>query len=251
MSKYLVVLPILAALTHLAGYVLYNVQAKLGSSEPNPVSWFLWAFLATLNGLTFTAMNDPIAALQFLAGSIGCITTFLYVLFIGKFRLPKPMEWAMFIVGVLAIVIWKVSSPEIANIVLAIAIAWSFIPTIIGVWKDPRKELATAWWYWTTAFAMTAVYIAVTKGWWTPSLIMPVLLLLCHGIVPFLASNKRKESWLREKKSRLCFLGSEISHLEEMIFGPWVELEKEFGYRALLDSRRAEHVELRRLLGMW
>ena len=251
MSKYLALLPIMAALTHLIGYILYNVQARLGSSEPNPVSWFLWAFLATLNGLTFSAMNDPISALQFLAGSVGCIATFLYVLFIGKFGWPKPMEWVMFAIGVFVAVVWKVSNPAIANMILAFAIAWSFIPTLVGVWKDPRKERQTPWWFWTTAFTMTAAYIVVTKGWWTPALIMPVLLLVCHGVIPLLVSDKRTLSWLRERECRLRFLNREISQLEESFFDHSRGLEREFCNRILLDKRRQEQYELRKLLGMW
>lgn len=61
-------LPVVAALLHATGFILYNVQTKLGKSDPNPVSWFLGAFLATLNALSFSAMNDPIAALQLFTG---------------------------------------------------------------------------------------------------------------------------------------------------------------------------------------
>ena len=243
----------MAALTHIAGYILYNVQAKLGSSEPNPVSWFLWAFLATLNGPTFTAMNDPISALQFLAGSVGYIATFLYVLFIGKFRWPKPMEWGMFAVGIFVALVWKVSDPGIANMVLAIAIAWSFIPTIIGVWRDPRKEKATPWWFWTTAFTMTAVYIVATKGWWTPSLIMPVLLLLCHAVVPFLASKHRTQVWIARKEEELksqerwcAYL--KASYLSSLRNQLWFYAEED---RKRFEPARAECVRLRKLLGMW
>ena len=51
------VLPILAAAIHAVGFVLYNLHTKRGESKPNFVSWFVWALLATLNALTFSAMK--------------------------------------------------------------------------------------------------------------------------------------------------------------------------------------------------
>ncbi|GMU74355.1 MAG: hypothetical protein AMXMBFR44_5520 [Candidatus Campbellbacteria bacterium] len=217
MNDWSVLLPILAALIHGTGFVLYNVQTKLGKSEPNPVSWFLWAFLATLNALSFSAMSDPVAALQFLTGSIGCILTFLYVLFIGKLRWPKGGEWVMFTIGLGAIAAWKLSGPTFANMILVLGVVWSFVPTAVGVWRDPRRERSTAWWFWTVASALTALFIFAFKGGWTAAMVMPITLTVTHGIVPLLSTENRKRWWIHEREWDLRFVNREIDHLNQWI----------------------------------
>lgn len=212
-----VLLPISAALIHGTGFVLYNVQTKLGKSEPNPVSWFLWAFLATLNALSFRAMSDTVAALQFLTGSVGCLLTFLYVLAIGRFRWPKDTEWAMFIIGMLSIVVWRKSGAMVANMILVGSIIWSFVPTILGVWKDPHNEKPAAWWFWTFASAITAVFTYFFRGGWTASMVMPITLIIAHGTVPLISTENRKRIWLERKQAQLAFVQRQIPTLEKEI----------------------------------
>jgi len=186
------VLPVSAALLHISGFVLYNVQTKLGKSDPNPASWFLWAFFATLNALSFRAMNDTIAALQFFAGSVGCTATFLYVLVIGRFKWPTRREWVVLAVGLVSIFVWYQFTATVANMILAGILLWSFEPTLRGVWENPMKEKATAWYLWAIAFLITAVNTYTYKGGWTLSMVLPVLGFLCHVVIPPLCTEERK-----------------------------------------------------------
>ncbi len=210
------ILAVLAALIHGIGFVLYNVQTKLGKSEPNPVSWFLWAFLATLNALSFSAMNSLVSALQFLTGSIGCIVTFLYVLVIGKFKVPKMQEWGMFLLGLVAIVVWKLSGPTNANLILVGIVVWSFVPSVVGVLSDPRKERSTAWWFWTTATTITTLHTFMFKGGWTISMVMPIVLVSTHGIVALLSSKSRKERWVLVRNRHLNSLHYALDKANEL-----------------------------------
>lgn len=189
-----VVLPVTAALISFTGFITYNVQTKLGESEPNPASWFLWAFLATMNALSFSAMNDVVSALQFFAGSVGCIVTFFYVLIIGKFSWPTRNEWGMLVVGFVAILVWREYTATSANMILAGVFLWSFEPTIRGVWRNPYKEKMPAWIMWTIAFTITSVNTYLYKGGATLSMVVPVLATVCHGAVPLLCTERRKRT---------------------------------------------------------
>jgi hypothetical protein len=192
MADFSTVLPVLAALLHLSGFTLYNIQAKLGKSKPNPASWFLWAFLATLNALSFSAMNDPIAALQFFAGSVGCIVTFLYVLMIGRLKWPTMREWVTLVIGLIAIFVWREFTATAANMILAGVLLWSFEPTLHGVWCDPSKEKPLAWYLWASAFAITGVNTYLFKGGWTLSMVIPIVGFVCHLAVPAICTEGRK-----------------------------------------------------------
>ena len=195
MADMSVMLPVTAAIIHIVAYVLYNVQTKLGKSDPNPVSWFLWAFLATLNALSFSAMNDRIAALQFFAGSVGSTATFLYVLFIGRFRWLNTREWVVLVFGIIAIFVWRQYTATTANMILAGVLLWSFEPTIRGVWNNPLKEKSTTWWLWTMAFAITGANTYLYKGGWTLSLVISFVGILGHGVVAVLCRDSRKKSF--------------------------------------------------------
>jgi hypothetical protein len=191
------VLPVTASLIHITGFILYNVQTKLGKSDPNPVSWFLWAFLATLNALSFSAMNDPVAALQFFAGSVGCVVTFFYVLFIGRFKWPTRREWLTLAVGIISILLWWNFNATAASMVIALIILYSFWPTIGGVWESPFKEKPDAWYLWTIAFFITAVNTYLYKGGFTLSLVVPLVGIVGHGVVAVLSSDSWKRALLR------------------------------------------------------
>ena len=175
-----------------SAYGLYIVQAQLGKSDPNPVSWFLWSYLATLNALSFSAMNDRVAALQFFAGSVGCLATFFYVLIIGRFKWPIVREWWMLVLGSVAIIGWQQFTATTANMILAGILIYSFEPSIRGVHEDPWREKPLAWWMWTIAFGLTGLNTFLFKGGWTLSLVMPVVGVVCHALVAILCSDGRQ-----------------------------------------------------------
>lgn len=186
-------LGVTAALLHGTAFVLYNVQTFRGESTPNFASWGVWAILATLNALTFRAMeNDTVATLQFVAGSIGCIATFLYALAIGKFAWPDKQEQWLFVLSLIAVVVWLVfNAATSANMIVLTAAVISFIPTARVVWKDPFKETPRSWVIWTLACAITVVNVLLRQGW-SMSLVTPAALLVLHGSIAVLCGEGRK-----------------------------------------------------------
>lgn len=189
------VLGITAALLHGTAYFLYNVQTKLGQSNPNAASWSIWAFLSTLNALTFGASSgDFVATLQFYTGSVACILTFLYVLGIGKFAWPKRKDWGMFAIGLVATIVWWLSrSASAGNLIVLIAFVISFQPTLEGVWIDPINEKPLAWFLWSLALIATCTNVVILGKF--GSLLTPFVLLLLHAAVAFLSRSRRREQF--------------------------------------------------------
>jgi hypothetical protein len=181
------VLPVLAALANGVGFILYNQQSKAGTSTPNPVSWFIWAFLSVINLLSFRAMSDSIAALQFVVGTVGCIGTFFYVLAIGKFARPTPRELVVLIICLVAIVAGLgFGSAETSSLVVALGLFISWEPTISKVIKDPTSEEPLPWMLWTVAFGLTAINAYIYKGGWSVAMVVPVLCVVLDAIPPIL-----------------------------------------------------------------
>lgn len=65
------VLSILAAVFHGIAYAIYLTQVYGGGSIPNPASWTIWAFLSTLNAITFyKGSRDGLATAHFSRGQL-------------------------------------------------------------------------------------------------------------------------------------------------------------------------------------
>ncbi len=190
------VLPIIAAILHGLAYVLYNVQIFQGKSKPNAVSWSIWALLAIINAVSYGAMVDNwIAALQFFTGSVASIATFLVGVFKKSFDWPSKMEWCIFALCIIAVFVGVFfNSAASSNMIVLLAFTLSTIPTIIGVFNDPRKEKSFPWYIWTIAFAITLINIILLGKEWIAYL-TPVIGLIGHGLIGVLANKKRKQAF--------------------------------------------------------
>lgn len=194
------VLGIGAALLHGTAYVLYNLQSKSGKSQPNVISVGIWVFLSALNAFVFKEVSaGVVVTLQFFVGALGSFGTFVYVLRIGKFRRPANWEWSVLVLGILAGVLWLFfHSAAMANMIILIAILISCVPIWVGVLRDPFKESPLAWILWASAFVITSVNVALR---WLLSdgspvaIIMPVTLVVAHGIVAIWSRPSRKRGY--------------------------------------------------------
>lgn len=212
-----VALPVLAAILHGIGYVLYNWQTLKGVTKPNPVSLFIWLFLAALNAATFTAMNDPVAALQMFVGTIGITVVFSLALFTGKLRWPTVWEWPVLVLCLLSVYVWKRTDATLANMVIVGGVALSFIPYIYGLYVDPRLDRAKAWWFFTFAWSITSINTSVFHGGFTLSMVMPVVMTVALLAVAMLCLESRKVSWLKEKRKKRDWALHQVGVLEREI----------------------------------
>jgi hypothetical protein len=187
-----VCLAVAAALLHVVGYILYNAQVFTSKSRPNPASWLIWVVLAGLNAFSFTGMTDWVSALQFFAGTVACLITFCIILFTGHLGWPKKMDMWSLVIGLVAVFVWwRFKTAAGANMIIAFGIAVSIIPTIQGVLRDRKVETPLAWWFWTVAPVLTGI-VVIMRGGGLVALVMPALLVLCHGSVAVLAGRRLK-----------------------------------------------------------
>ena len=187
----LVVLPLVASAIHALGFWRYNSQAKAGSSKPNFVSWAIWAFLASLNALSFRAITSSVVAATPFVGAVGCIGTFIHALVTGKFEWPDWKEWAILAISLVTVVVWKFYSPLYANLVLVSAFVFSCWPSWKGVWKNPTKEKALPWLLWGSAYGLTTLAIFLGSGL-SLKLTMPIISTLAHLAVPAICAIRKK-----------------------------------------------------------
>lgn len=193
-------LGITAAVLHGIAYYLYARQTKLGQSEPNSATWSIWAFLAIANALTYRAMSGDLAGtLQFYVGSVGCLSTFIFTLVIGKFSWPKHWEeWATLAFVFLGCAIWYYfGNAGNASRIVLLAFAISFIPTLDGVIRNPFVETPRSWLIWTIAYVITTVNVTLKPDWQWASILTPAAFLVAHALVAVLSNEGRKTEFYR------------------------------------------------------
>lgn len=189
-------LAIIAAVLHGTAYCIYVFQVYGGDSVPNPASWTVWMILATLNALTFwKGSKSALATAQFFTGAVASAIVWAYSLVADRFTPLDTMGWIVLLSCLIVIIIWKsTGKATYANIVIGIILIVSFVPTVLGVWKDPSVEEALPWGIWTLAFLATTI-----NGFrrrreehevdWRLMLFVPVTMLFAHGIVGILAEQ--------------------------------------------------------------
>lgn len=189
-----IILGITAALLHGSGYLVYNIQTKLGKSEPRIITWLIWVFLTIINALSYNVMSgDFVATLQFFMGSVACIITFSYVVMIGKFKKPEKHDWLMFGLAMLAMTVWAIfRSATGANMIILLATTISFIPTLKGVWGNPFVETPPAWNLWTIAYVISTINL-VLRGCPAVAFVGPVAMVFAHGAIAVLSTESRKK----------------------------------------------------------
>lgn len=151
----------LAGFLQIVAFVIYNKQLIRGLSKPNITSWGLWAFLSSLNTITYIKFTeDMVKGIMPLTISVIVIFTFLYVLKKGK---PSKLDsWDILILffGVISFLVWQFYQSEVfANLILQLGIAISYIPTYRGVWRNTYNEKPSPWLIWGVAYAIGAIVV--------------------------------------------------------------------------------------------
>ena len=182
-------LSILAAVFSGIAYVVYLSQVYWGGSVPNPASWTIWVFLATLNALTFyKGSRDGLATLQFFTGAAGCLVVWAFALGAGKFAPLNALAWIVLILCLAACAVWYFTKNAIyANLVVSGIFLVSSIPTIAGVWRNSSIERPFPWYLWTAGFVITSINVLWrtdrTKSRWWFLMVTPILCVAIHGAV--------------------------------------------------------------------
>lgn len=182
-------LSLLAGTLHVLAYALYSRSAAKGDVRPNTVTWTLFVFLTLANMFSLYAVTgaDWVKLVLPIASSAACIYTFLSILKSGKFAWPATPHLAAGVVGIIAIVVWKVyGATDYGNTLLSVAILISFFPTYDGVWKDPTAERPRSWVLWAVAYLLLLVVVLLRWNGNRQELVYPICGFTFHIAVALL-----------------------------------------------------------------
>lgn len=189
MTMLTVALALTGASIKLAGYGKYFMGIRRGEMRPNTATWTLWVFLSSLNSASYLLMShDLLKSSVALAGTSGCLITYVYALHKGSLKPLNGWDTAALAIGVLAGLAWMVSrSASYANIILQGGFFLSMIPTYRGLLADHDAEKPAPWLLMALAYAINmGVVVTRWDGNWVGYL-YPALNMFTHGGVGLLA----------------------------------------------------------------
>ena len=138
--------------------IIYNWQIFTGQSAPSVVSWAIWGSMTILNFTSIKKMTgDWLVSLLPTINSALCIFTLCAVsknyYYSGKCAAPTPYDGAVLVIGLIAVICWKLFNATVAQFFLQLGLIIGFITTYTSVWYHPGSEMVAAWIIWTIGFA--------------------------------------------------------------------------------------------------
>lgn len=187
-----IIVSLLAGITQLWGYWIYNRGIYTGDIKPNPTSWGLWAFGSIIACWSYLELvNDLVKGILPIACAIVCFGTFIFALCKNKFEKPDRHDVKIIVLDIVVVVFWLTTkSPTWTNVLMQVDVVISFYPIIREVVKNPKGEDAKPWLIWCIAYVLFALAVILSwEKWW--DLMYPVVYFILHGVVGVIAWRGR------------------------------------------------------------
>lgn len=188
-----IIIGILVGVTHLLGYwTYYRISSLHKETSPNTASWSIWAFGSVVNLLTYSSMsNDWVKDILPAVCSFCCTVVFVGYLRQGKFKKIKLVDVFVFLIVIIAIVIWQVvDSPMIGNMACQLGTVLSFYPIIRETLKDPKREKPLAWTIWSCAYGLDIVLVIMRWNQWG-DMAYPATCFVLHVLMAIISTKRR------------------------------------------------------------
>lgn len=180
----------IGAAVHVYGTVAYLRDTVRGTTQPNRVSWFLWAVAPLIAFAAALSSGARFAALPVFMSGFGPILVFC-ASFVNKnayWKLTK-FDFLCGAFSLLAIVLWAITkNPAVAIIFSMLGDFFAGVPTIVKAWCRPASETAVT--YATSLFsAFTGLF--VVPEWTFVQYAFPIYLMGINSTVLFAIFRKR------------------------------------------------------------
>lgn len=168
-----------------AAYGTYLLGLRHQLVHPNRASWLIWSASATVEALTYHAVNpDAPQGWVFLLSAICCIAVTLALWQRSSWAPPTTLESLCMATCLVALVVWVVFRETFwAHMLVVAAVPVSFWPTWVSVSQDRGRERSPAWGLWSLGDLAT-LFVAVRAGGTGVDELAYVLVeLACHASI--------------------------------------------------------------------
>lgn len=204
----LAIFAIIAGLLQALGYYIYVQKSLRKEVEPNPTTWFMFAYgTVILTVLEFDLNADWTLLLLPVVCAVSAMFVALLCLKRGTLRWPLHwMDRSAFLIDLfltLAYVgVWYAASQDMVSegertllvivflVLTNLSTIVEFTPLMKGTLEDPRSEHPLPWFVWTGAYATLGYVTFYESGWTSEFMLYPAINTVLHGFVCILATRR-------------------------------------------------------------
>lgn len=181
---------IVAALLNIIGAAVYATKTFKGETQPNRVTWLLWAVVPMI--AFFAELQEGVGIQSLMTFMIGLGPLVVFVAsFLNRkaFWQISKLDIVCAVLSVVALIAWKLSGD--ADIAIAFALladALAGLPTLIKSWTNPDSEHYAP--YLTSAFS-AAITLATISVWSFATYAFPAYILITGLLVSSVIKFRR------------------------------------------------------------
>jgi len=166
----------------LFGAISYAWETFKGRTQPNRVSWLLWAAAPLIGTAAALVAGVRLAVLPVFVAGFGPLLV-LFASFRNKDAYWKltSFDYACGAMAVLTLVIWLVTKDSLIAIIFAVLTdLFASLPTVVKSWKHPESESSSA--YWTTIVSVVLGFFAI-QTWHPTEYAFPFYLIFINTLI--------------------------------------------------------------------
>ncbi len=184
------ILGVIAGVIAFVAYVIYVASILRGKTKPNRATWWIWAFMGLVVGLSYYASGAEntiwVPFVEFLGPFIIAILSIKY----GEGGLTSRTDLFCLLGAIISIFLWIIFDNPVIALVTNLAIdSFAIIPTIKKSYLRPEGEDFSAWF--GTGIADTLNMFAVEKFTFA-ILLYPIYMLVSDLIVIVILFIRKK-----------------------------------------------------------
>ncbi len=140
------VLGIIAGIIAFLAYIVYVVSILRGKTKPNRATWWIWAFMGLVVGLSYYASGAQNTIWVPLVEFIGPLFIALLSIKYGEGGLKEKTDLICLFGATFSIILWIIfNNPVVALVASLVVNSFAIIPTIKKSYLRPEGEDFWAW----------------------------------------------------------------------------------------------------------
>lgn len=167
---------------------MYLLGLRRQIVQPNRASWLIWSASASIEAMTYYAVNPGAPqGWVFLLSALCCVAVTLALWRRSSWAQPTNVESICIAACLVALIIWVAFRETFwAHMLVVAAVPVSFWPTWASVWKDRGRERSPAWGLWTIGDLATLFVAVRAGGTGVDELAYIFVELACHASIWFM-----------------------------------------------------------------
>lgn len=165
-----------------------------GLATPNATTFLIRSIVAIINMVTYFFMTNQewFKSLIMVTSTLSLVSIFLACVIKNGFGGINTVDKICALTALISIIVWKLSNPMMANMMVQVVIVISAVPTIQGVVSGRNKEIPLPWMIASSGYALSLIALILQDSG-IPSMVNLVVCIIINTSIGLIAHDKNKK----------------------------------------------------------